>query len=875
MTTKEILIISSSPPKPFTTYSLLSSPPLPSPSEVFTKRVPILRTGSRAAPIPHNATSSFTSASSLLKAGTLQDLDTIQLFGLGAADNELLGANKLKSFLKTKSREYAADGGDGPEDGKTLMKPRKAATMDDGAVADDPEAKKPRKPRKKKANPEAKNDGVVKEKVPRKSRAKKINNGDHITKEKAPRKSGTKKAEGERQTKLPNAQITKASTSTEKLLHTDLKDQHNTTEAGSMVDSLNYDLIEAVKRRFSWTPPPPDDETTLLTTIDPADSLLRELDSENIASEEKGKSFQDLLGSFGFSKVEGSTTERTISEGGGTRKRKLIELVKTNVPASTTAPMAKAPKKKPRTITEQATSAYAEKEEEAAEPASLLQYFSMETTGRVTNDEFKVPPKPRFKKPVKGGKGTAQAPILLSPQSALKQVGNQSFVFGTSSQLAREESPEFLRDIHAAMQASNEADNDDPLASSSIPFSTKSKVLSAMKRNLWSAAARDVDGHLLDVEMVDLAVSPVATRQVHAATLAKVNLLESRKSDVLPGRHIEEPVEAPIDQKVIESSSKKVGPVEEAIKLELLSSPSSSLKSAISPTKSSTESEVMSSKPSSKAHATKATKSSQAKDLEKPNFAAYTMAQLTKDIASYRFKPIKGRDEMIALLEKCWDAQQKPRALEPLPTNLPVSSSKKAAKAVSQAQPSSQLQSTFPKRPRGRPRKGSSATPSPKRKTKTASLANALSRAKKAQEKADNLDEISDSDVAQTPSPPRRHPSQIRTSPLPLRLSSSASVDSCELSPTSSQLRLFKCITAAIRNAPLATDSSNPNWHEKILLYDPIILEDLTVWLNTGALEKAGWDGEVDPKEVKKWCESKSICCLWKENLRGGSRSRY
>jgi hypothetical protein len=52
-------------------------------------------------------------------------------------------------------------------------------------------------------------------------------------------------------------------------------------------------------------------------------------------------------------------------------------------------------------------------------------------------------------------------------------------------------------------------------------------------------------------------------------------------------------------------------------------------------------------------------------------------------------------------------------------------------------------------------------------------------------------------------------------------------------------------------------------------------LEDLTVWLNTGALEKAGWDGEVDPKEVKKWCESKSICCLWKENLRGGTRSRY
>jgi hypothetical protein len=53
------------------------------------------------------------------------------------------------------------------------------------------------------------------------------------------------------------------------------------------------------------------------------------------------------------------------------------------------------------------------------------------------------------------------------------------------------------------------------------------------------------------------------------------------------------------------------------------------------------------------------------------------------------------------------------------------------------------------------------------------------------------------------------------------------------------------------------------------------VLEDLTVWLNTGALENIGWDGEVEPKIVKKWCESKGICCLWKENLRGGSRSRY
>jgi hypothetical protein len=157
-------------------------------------------------------------------------------------------------------------------------------------------------------------------------------------------------------------------------------------------------------------------------------------------------------------------------------------------------------------------------------------------------------------------------------------------------------------------------------------------------------------------------------------------------------------------------------------------------------------------------------------------------------------------------------------------------------------------------------------------KTKTASLANALARAQK---KAEAVDEIFDSDTAITPSPPRRHASQIGTPPLPLQLSSSASIDHRELSPGSSQVIVFKHITKAVMNDTPSKDSSNPSWHEKVLLYDPIILDDLTVWLNTGALEKVGWDDEVDPKEVKKWCESKSICCLWRESLRNGTRNRY
>jgi hypothetical protein len=272
-----------------------------------------------------------------------------------------------------------------------------------------------------------------------------------------------------------------------------------------------------------------------------------------------------------------------------------------------------------------------------------------------------------------------------------------------------------------------------------------------------------------------------------------------------------------------------------------------------------------------------------------PDFASYTTAQLAKEIASYRFKPVKSRDAMITLLEKCWEGKQR-IALTSLDTNLAPA----AASESSKISPPKHIQSS-PKRPRGRPRKDSTESP-PKAKAKSNASRpkitdtveymemdsdtplSQIRTPKKSKKKAKEslLEEIYDSETQQTPSPPRRHPSQIGTPPLPLKLSTSVDTEaSPDLSPASSQKVLFTHITNAVTSATPSKDPKNPSWHEKILLYDPIILEDLTVWLNTGALQKAGWDGEVEPKEVKKWCESKSICCLWKENLRGGARSRY
>lgn len=130
---------------------------------------------------------------------------------------------------------------------------------------------------------------------------------------------------------------------------------------------------------------------------------------------------------------------------------------------------------------------------------------------------------------------------------------------------------------------------------------------------------------------------------------------------------------------------------------------------------------------------------------------------------------------------------------------------------------------------------------------------------------------------------------------------------------------VFPRITAVVRAQPRSTNSKFPSWHEKMLLYDPIVLEDFTAWLNrqgvrvlrpakpkktrgkgrVGEVGRPGDgrrlgdedearmerdDAEVEAERVhvplevwmvQKWCESMSVCCLRREGDRGGPRVGY
>ena len=868
-----------------------SSPALPSPSNLFMKKPQILRTGSRAAPIPQNPTASFTSAATLFQKASdnLQGADTIQPLTLASVDIYDIDSTEPTNSLKLRTKKVVAKKDD-PNNDKVAKPTRKSAAKKD----EGDEVKKPRKPRAKKSEGDLAENGEVK-KAPRKSRAKKVDvdeNGDVLVKEKTVRKPRAKMVDGDTQTKISKGKVTKGSKA-------GAPSKTKVKSIDSAAESLDFGLVEAVKRRTAWTPPRPTSLSSIMPV--PVDTPRRGLGL--LESEEKTIGFKDLLGSFGFTNSDAHPNERKASDGAGTRKRKLIELVNTNVVDAAVvaaAPKPKGPKKKPRTITDQATSAYREDEAELpsppAAPAPLLQYFSYEDSA--INNGFKIPAKPRAKSPVKRGpkpkKGSAQAPILLSPESALKQVGNQDFVFGTSSQLAREESPTFLRDLHEAIQASNQIEGD-PFSgildsSSPLPvFSSRGKALASAKRTLWSAGARDTSDDLLDVEMIDMVDSPAVAKMLKASAMQpNATSSPSHTDDWLD---VEELSKSTLASTMDQMPPTNVGPIETAIKEELLSSP---LRSSMQKQNFPRPSKV-SKKPKVPGPSQSSTIPQASQAPKRPDYDSYSTAQLTKVIASYRFKPIKNRDQMLTLLEKCWEGKNRV-ALGVLGTNKILSTSPVKGSSSAKAPPASS-QNTSPKRPRGRPKKDSAASleaspakPKTKakvgrpKKTETVEFLefdsdtplSQIHTPKKSQKKAKKfVDEISDSDTLMTPSPPRRRASQLGSSPLPLRLLNPAEEEMAETTPAELQTFLFSHITKAVTSLPPSTDPLKPNWQEKILLYDPIVLEDLTLWLNTGALDKAGWDGEVLAKEVKKWCESKSVCCLWRENLRGGSRCRY
>ncbi|KAI9742892.1 MAG: 5'-flap endonuclease [Claussenomyces sp. TS43310] len=866
MVRADLVLLSSSPPRHFQSCALeleASSSPNLSPTIAITHRRPTIKYGSQAALPSQDAAAAYTTTTRLLSHSQSTDVSRPP-----TASESIDQALTLEPMAKARNV------------GKSCAK-----ETDTSLVATT--EKKARKPRARKADT-IMIEGEQKEKPARKSRSKKDSTGG--------------------QTQLPKGKITKA-VSGSTLLKTETISRHFCAVAEGaepcreQVDDT-LQLVEAVKRRTKWTPAKATTNTTLRSgpPEDQNSSKDEYMPIDVDDSPESPTRFSDLLSSFVCSKSGESITVVRGITASDVKKRKLVEMVRTNRsgPSLQATSKLKAARKKPRTITDLATSAYAVQSDEDEVSAPLLQYFSIRNGGSAidTACEFKVPLKPRSRNHISGSTKKALpkiGPILLSPQSALKQVDRQDFVFGTSSQLAREESPTLLRDLHQAMIVSNQVEDDPFQSPSSSTSISAARAIdkagsSTAKRTLWTAASRDTEGDLMNVEVVDLTISPELkksqaahqvvpeSQNVDAADVAKPsNQADDEWHDIDKEDNCSDaPPKAVAVTDYVKYSS------EAAMDLQTFNSRISVNENDKPSSQASKSNKAWIESPVKK----KKRQTNTATVIEKPNFEAYTTAQLAKEIASYHFKPVRKRDQMISLLEKCWQGKQR-IALGDVRSNStlhtpPVKVAQKTAVDVS---------TTSPSKGRGRRRTGTEKIPSlPKakgkskdskarspRKTEFSSDSDTpLANRRTPKKRTTVRDEISDSETPITPSPPRRRTAQIGSPPLPLQLSVSEEMAvSPTLSPTSQQVQLYQHITRAVRSAPRTQDAQNPSWHEKMLLYDPIVLEDLTAWLNTGPLERSGWDGEVDVKEVKKWCNEKSICCLWRANLRGGTRSRY
>ena len=578
----------------------------------------------------------------------------------------------------------------------------------------------------------------------------------------------------------------------------------------------------------------------------------------------------------------------------------------------------KVPKKKPQTITAKATADF-RPPVPATTSSPILQYLA-QSPQEVTTDKpmemnqnnaaaktraRKVPVRPKRPKATET-RARNSAPILLRPEEAMKAANDQDFFFGTSSQLVREDSPTFVRDLQDAIEASESHENILNLNDGETPrpmvSASSLSVLTASKK-LWSEAARDLEGEVLDVEMIDLADTPNVQQLKQDSMTTKP--LRTENQELLPSMG-DETWKSINEFANLDSIQMKNGPHEPDISGEdghdsVQSIPRSVAEAALRP-RTKSRSPVKKSKLSN---------ASNEPTNEMPRFQAYTNNELGKAISGYGFKAIKSRDAMIVLLEKCWESKAR-LALQSLTTNTNIPNLAPASDVIGADKPIKKSiakrkgrrskfdgvpsveealaqisvePSVSPAKARGRPRKNTALAaaketviidvgnptnePLPKPMTPT--------KAKRKPKKPPK-DKIEDPNPPPTRSPPRRRtplsPPQALSLANPVLATTKEPPEGTALS-SQTHPDLFAKITAAVTTFPPTHDPNNLTWYEKILLYDPIVLEDLAAWLNTEGLGRVDVDEEVHPGTVRAWCEENSVCCLWRQNLKGGSRKRY
>ena len=481
-------------------------------------------------------------------------------------------------------------------------------------------------------------------------------------------------------------------------------------------------------------------------------------------------------------------------------------------------------------------------------------------------------------------KPKSQAPefIVLSPEAAVKSLEDQDLMFGTCSQLEREDSPTTLSDMQTAINASESCMEPRKFGRGTSSGPTMSRFKAP--RDLWSEASRNLDGALTQAEVLDL---------VDECDISQISPRKDREPRVINGKEPEN--STTIGRQSHSESEEK-----------------------ISKTKDNSQKQPSHRINNDGGKQQEASPLAAGKRQKMPQYSGLTDAELSKQIATYGFKPVKGRQKMIDLLQKCWnskhgvnaksDGDNKQKSSESNSTETGTDGSTDSSNHEPSSKPKNKSQQavglanmqTNPPRPR---RQGSPSPPSSSSR-KTAALSLSSQEAETAPQQKFSLadvEEIEDSEDETLPSPsrlqsrynPESHMKQTRNQSLPISSMTPSSraafdnkprtrsatttviLDSCDEDEDNDDNGILPDmamqITKAVRAQPAmpafaSVDgfSKRLRWQEKILMYDPIVLEDFATWLNMEGLGLVAEDREVGTGFLREWCETKGICCCYK-----------
>ncbi|GFG28017.1 structure-specific endonuclease subunit slx4 [Aspergillus udagawae] len=619
-------------------------------------------------------------------------------------------------------------------------------------------------------------------------------------------------------------------------------------------DGLQLEV--AMKRRLDWTP-----------TKDTGKRAVELVDIDNDKTR-----FGSLLSEYGFLKAAtDSQGDLKLSDGGAPTKRRRLELVDTRNPSnskrtspevdsnrsnvcSTRSSKASAGEGKPRkrsrkitTLTGRVTALYTKDSTVYLDAADTVMRASEDVTNNILSE----------------GKFISRSldidSCVLPPEDAVNYLKEQDLMFGTCSQLEREDSPTMLSDMQKAIRASENSMIENGKPSSTTRAESGLYPRTAVSRfqtprDLWSVAARDMDGSLAEIEVLDM------------VDVSDISELPPRPDGELQDR-TEKDEENTVPQ------GRPLRPVKITDEVEA---------GGDIYTENLTISEIKSEETACRA--------SEIRPM--PRFADWKDSDLSREVGLYGFKPMKSRRKMIEVLEKCWEAQHlsTPTVVQDVPGKSDDGSTGKASAIQSQTKKQTSTTDAAKKVEKESACLTEEVKPNTALEDKPSHTAAESSQALMKSSFAD-VEEIEDSEDELIPSPSRlrsrykRHMSESRSSqPLPVSAMPSSPTRTNADSGTkpfpsdsvaeSSLPDLASQITKAVRLQPrsFSVDCKRPSWHEKILMYDPIVLEDFATWLNVEGLGLIHEDREVSAEFVRQWCESNGICCGFRKNSRRSER---